>query len=79
MNKDMYKAKWRQFQGRTRIWRGKLTGRRVDRVAGRLDLIRGKVQERYSVLRSAASSGIERRLGTYRTRRKQIRSGSKSK
>ena len=62
MRRDMLKAKWKQIRGRSKMWKGQLTGRRLDKLSGRIDLLAGKYQEKFQYSRQKAASSINQRL-----------------
>ncbi len=78
MDKNIYKAKWKQMRGKSKIWRGKINRHRMDQLSGQLDVMVGKWQERYSIARHKAARGIERRKLGNRPGLLHRRSSSKS-
>lgn len=51
MNKDILEGKWRQIRGRIKTQWGKLTDDELDEIGGNLDLLIGKIQEKYGQTR----------------------------
>jgi uncharacterized protein YjbJ (UPF0337 family) len=58
MNRDQWEGKWKQLQGHIKKEWGKLTDDDLDRARGDMDILIGKIQEKYGLAREA----IERRL-----------------
>jgi uncharacterized protein YjbJ (UPF0337 family) len=71
MNKDVFEGKWKQIRGESRAWWGKLTDDDLDRVAGKLDVFTGLLQERYGYSREAAAAEIDRRVTEYEANMKK--------
>lgn len=65
MNKDVLEGKWKQIRGQARAWWGKLTDDDLDRVAGKLDVLIGLLQEKYGYTRERAAEEIDRRVTAY--------------
>jgi uncharacterized protein YjbJ (UPF0337 family) len=61
MNTDQMKGNWKQFVGKAKEKRGKLTNDDWQVVEGKRDQLVGKVQERYGITREEA----ERQLGEF--------------
>lgn len=70
MNKQIIKARWKQIGGRSKILRGKITHNRKDRLTGRINLLVGELQEKFSYSRQKAVRGIEKRKLNYKSRLK---------
>ena len=51
MNWDRIEGNWKQFKGSARQQWGKLTDDQLDVVAGRRDLLMGRIQELYGISR----------------------------
>ena len=49
MNWDRIQGNWKQFKGNARQQWGKLTDDQLDVVAGRRDLLMGRIQELYGI------------------------------
>ena len=54
MNWDRIQGGWKQVTGQAKAQWGKLTDDDLDVVAGRRDLLAGKIQERYGVAKEEA-------------------------
>ena len=65
MNKDVFEGKWKQIRGETKAWWGKLTDDDLDRVAGKLDVFAGVLQEKYGYTRERAVNEIDKRVTDY--------------
>ena len=63
MNWDRIEGNWKQFEGNAVQQWGKLTGDQLEVIAGRRDLLLGRIQELYGISRKRArsSSRIGRR------------------
>ncbi len=55
MNKNLYKARWKQIRGKSRIWRAKITHHRLGQLSGKLDVMLGKIQEKCVISRQNAA------------------------
>lgn len=62
MNMDTVKGSWEQLKGHVRLQWAKLTHSDVDYIAGRRDLLIGRIQERYGKDREEAEREVERWL-----------------
>ncbi len=62
MNSDTLRGRWSKLKGKARLEWARLTHSDVDYVAGRRDLLIGKVQERYGKDRERARREVERWL-----------------
>ena len=67
MNKDVFEGKWRQIRGETKAWWGKLTDDDLDRVAGKLEVFAGLLQEKYGYTREHAVNEIDKRVTEFET------------
>ena len=54
MNEDIFKGKWKQLRGQVKEKWGKLTDDQLDQVDGRMDILAGKLQEKYGYSREEA-------------------------
>jgi uncharacterized protein YjbJ (UPF0337 family) len=54
MNWDTLKGQWRQFTGKVKEKWGDLTDDDVDQIAGKKDVLVGKLQEKYGYAREKA-------------------------
>jgi uncharacterized protein YjbJ (UPF0337 family) len=54
MNWDTLKGQWRQFTGKVKEKWGDLTDDDVDQIAGKKDVLVGKLQEKYGYARDKA-------------------------
>ena len=77
MNKQILQSKWRQFRGRTWLWRGSLTHNQRDRLTGKYHLWTGQMQEKYNYARSTVTKDLDRHILAYRARFRGRRTGSK--
>jgi uncharacterized protein YjbJ (UPF0337 family) len=60
MNRDVFEGRWSQLRGRVKEAWGALTDDDLDRVGGRVDSLRGLLQERYGWARERAEDEIRR-------------------
>ena len=65
MNKDILEGQWKQIQGEAKAWWGKLTDDDLDRVAGKVDVLAGVLQEKYGYTRQHAADEIDKRVTEY--------------
>jgi uncharacterized protein YjbJ (UPF0337 family) len=70
MNTDVFEGKWKQIRGEAKAWWGKLTDDDLDRVAGKLEVFSGLLQEKYGYTRERAADEIDKRVTDYETRLK---------
>lgn len=59
MNSEQFEGQWHQFKGKLKERWGKLTDDDVKVVAGKRDMLIGKVQERYGVLKKDAEEQVD--------------------
>lgn len=59
MNWDTIKGNWKQFQGGVREQWGKLTDDDLEVIAGKRDILCGKIQERYGIAKEEAERQID--------------------
>jgi uncharacterized protein YjbJ (UPF0337 family) len=58
MNWDQVKGNWKQFSGTVKVKWGKLTDDEVDQIAGRRDILLGKIQEKYGIAKEEAEKQV---------------------
>ena len=61
MNWDRIEGNWKQFKGNAKQQWGKLTDDNLDVIAGKRDLLAGKIQETYGISKDEA----EKQLSTW--------------
>jgi len=61
---DQIEGNWRQFKGKVKETWGNLTDDEIDQIAGKRDILLGKIQERYGMQKDEA----ERRLRDFENR-----------
>jgi len=66
MNWDRIEGDWKQFKGGIKVRWGKLTDDQLDVIAGRRDILAGKVQEVYGISKEEA----EKQLAEWQDRQK---------
>jgi len=66
MNWDQLESKWKQIRGSVKQQWGKLTDSDLDQIAGRRDVLVGKLQERYGMVREEAQSKADEWLKALR-------------
>jgi uncharacterized protein YjbJ (UPF0337 family) len=59
MNSDILKGQWTQLKGHLQTQWGKLTNDDIDQIEGNLDILTGRLQERYGKSREEAERDIE--------------------
>jgi uncharacterized protein YjbJ (UPF0337 family) len=59
MNWDQIEGNWKQFKGTVREKWGKLTDDDVDVIAGKRDILLGKIQERHGIARDVAEKELK--------------------
>jgi uncharacterized protein YjbJ (UPF0337 family) len=67
MNWDRIEGNWKQFKGTAKQQWGKLTDAHLDVIAGKRDLLAGKVQEAYGVTKEDA----EKQVSTWQETQKE--------
>ena len=65
MNKDTLKGQWMQFKGTVRKQWGKLTDDDLDQIHGDIEILAGKVQERYGRTREESQKDVARFLESH--------------
>lgn len=64
MNWDRIEGNWKQFKGNALQQWGKLTDDRLDAIAGKRDLLLGKIQETYGI----SKDETEKQLAAWQNR-----------
>ena len=59
MNWDIAEGNWKQFKGKVKTQWGKLTDDHLDMIAGKRDVLVGKVQEAYGITKDEAEQQIK--------------------
>lgn len=60
MNWGIVKSTWKQFRGEVRAYWGELTDDHLDVIAGRRNVLAGKIQETYGISRDEVEQQIRR-------------------
>jgi uncharacterized protein YjbJ (UPF0337 family) len=68
MNWDRIEGNWKQFKGNAVQQWGKLTGDQLEVIAGRRDLLLGRIQELYGISKEEG----EKQLADWETRMQQV-------
>jgi uncharacterized protein YjbJ (UPF0337 family) len=68
VNWDRIEGNWKQFKGNALQQWGKLTNDQLDVIAGKRDLLLGRIQELYGISREEG----ERQLADWQTRLQEI-------
>jgi uncharacterized protein YjbJ (UPF0337 family) len=68
MNWDRIEGNWKQFKGNAIQQWGKLTGDQLDVIAGRRDLLLGRIQELYGI----SKEETEKQLADWQERMQEI-------
>ncbi len=58
MNWDMIKGNWKQFKGNVHTQWGKLTDDHLDVIAGKREVLSGKIQEAYGITKDEAEKQV---------------------
>ena len=74
MNWDRIEGNWKQFKGNALQQWGKLTGDQLDVIAGKRDLLLGRIQELYGISRDEG----EKQLADWEKRMEQIGTSSET-
>ena len=72
MNQDILEGKWKQLRGEAKKFWGRLTDDDLDLAAGKLDVMAGKLQERYGYSRAQAEAEIERFVREVESRKSEL-------
>jgi len=59
MNKDTFEGNWKQFKGKVKETWGDLTDDELDQIAGKRDVLLGKIQEKYGIAQDEADKRIK--------------------
>lgn len=65
MNWDRIEGNWQQFTGKVKESWGKLTDDDLTEVAGKRDVLVGKIQERYGIAKDEAERQLDDVTGRY--------------
>lgn len=58
MNWDRIQGDWKQFKGNIKVRWGKLTDDELDVIAGKRDVLAGKIQEAYGISKEEAEAQV---------------------
>ena len=59
MNSEQFEGKWKQFQGQIRQKWGHLTDNDMQVIAGKRDVLIGRVEERYGLAKEKATAEVD--------------------
>jgi len=59
MNWNQAEGNWKQFTGKVKETWGKLTDDEIDQIAGKRDILLGKVQEKYGIAQEEAEKQVK--------------------
>jgi len=59
MNWKQAEGNWKQFTGKVKETWGKLTDDEIDQIAGKRDILLGKVQEKYGIAEEEAEKQLK--------------------
>jgi len=65
MNWDQIKGQWQQLRGHAKSKWAKLTDDDIENVAGKRDVLIGKIQERYGMLKEEAEKQVDGWIASY--------------
>jgi uncharacterized protein YjbJ (UPF0337 family) len=68
MNWDQIQGQWQQLRGQTKSTWAKLTDDDIDNVAGKRDILIGKIQVRYGVLKEEAEKQVDGWIARFGTK-----------
>ena len=68
MNWDRIEGNWKQFKGNVKAQWGKLTDDQIDVIAGKRDILAGKIQETYGLSKDIA----EKQIADWQKRMKEV-------
>ncbi|HTH94904.1 MAG TPA: CsbD family protein [Rhodocyclaceae bacterium] len=60
MNWDIVAGSWKQFKGKVKARWGELTDDQLDVIAGRRDVLAGRIQETYGITKNEAEKQLRR-------------------
>jgi uncharacterized protein YjbJ (UPF0337 family) len=59
MSWDKVEGNWKQFKGKVRETWGELTDDEIEQIAGKRDILLGKIQEKYGIAKDEAEMRIK--------------------
>lgn len=59
MRWDQVEGSWKQFKGKVKETWGELTDDELDQIAGKRDILLGKIQERYGIAKDEAEKRVK--------------------
>jgi len=59
MSWNRIEGNWKQFKGKVKETWGELTDDELDQIAGKRDVLRGKIQEKYGIAQDEADKRIK--------------------
>ena len=59
MSWDQVEGNWKQFKGKVRETWGKLTDDELEQIAGKRDILLGKIQEKYGIAKDEAEARVK--------------------
>jgi uncharacterized protein YjbJ (UPF0337 family) len=68
MDWNRVEGNWKQFKGKAKEQWGKLTDDELDQIAGRKDILRGRIQEAYGISKDEA----DRQISDWETRHRTM-------
>ena len=75
MNSEQFEGKWKQFQGQIRQKWGHLTDNDMQVIAGKRDVLIGRVEERYGLAKEKATAEVDAFLKTLQDQPEAQRAG----
>jgi uncharacterized protein YjbJ (UPF0337 family) len=73
MNWDRIEGKWKQFTGGVKERWGKLTHDQLEVIAGKRDVLAGKIQQCYGLSKDAAEKQISEWQSAQKTTKKEMK------
>ena len=59
MNWNQVQGDWKQFRGKVKEQWGKLTDDELDQIAGKRDILSGKIQKKYGIAQEEAEKQVK--------------------
>jgi uncharacterized protein YjbJ (UPF0337 family) len=59
MNWNQVQGDWKQFRGKVKEQWGKLTDDELDQIAGKRDILTGKIQKKYGIAQEEAEKQVK--------------------
>jgi len=77
MNTDQLSGKWKQMKGAAKLHWGKLTDDDLEVIAGKREVLAGKLQERYGMAKEDAQAKADEWLKSYKPANEEAAAGKR--